>query len=67
MGAPIEHVAEGPTPAAIANFFFERPVGTMPVSPAAINTDLEFLIERVSRQAAKHRRNNDPRHDGEGF
>jgi S1-C subfamily serine protease len=33
MGAPIEHVAEGPTPAAIANFFFKHPMGTMPVSP----------------------------------
>jgi len=33
MGAPIEHVGEGPTPAAIADFFSKHPVGTMPVSP----------------------------------
>lgn len=25
MGAPIEHVGEGPTPAAIADFFFKQP------------------------------------------
>jgi len=27
MGAPIEHVGEGPTPAAIADFFFKQPGG----------------------------------------
>jgi hypothetical protein len=35
MAAPIEHVGEGPTPAAIADFFFKHPVSTMPVSPGS--------------------------------
>jgi hypothetical protein len=36
MGALIEHVGEGPTPAAIADFFFKHLVGTMPVAPGVL-------------------------------
>jgi hypothetical protein len=49
MGAPIEHVGEGPTPAAIADFFFKHPVGTMPVSPGVPDANVENLRRAVVR------------------
>jgi S1-C subfamily serine protease len=49
MGAPIEHVGEGPTPAAIADFFFKHPVGTMPVSPGVPDATVENLRRAVVR------------------
>jgi hypothetical protein len=49
MGAPIEHVGEGPTPAAIADFFFKHPVGTMLVSPGVPDANFENLRRAVVR------------------
>ena len=45
MGAPIEHVGEGPTPAAIADFFFKHPVGTMLVSPGSPMRPSKTFVE----------------------
>jgi hypothetical protein len=50
MGAPIEHVSEGPTPLAInEGFFLKHPVGAMPVSSGIDEPELENIRRAVVR------------------
>jgi len=50
MGAPIEHVSEGPSPLAISEgFFLKHPVGAMPVSSGADDATVEKIRLAVAR------------------
>jgi hypothetical protein len=50
MGAPIEHVSEGPTPLAInEGFFLKHPVGAMPVSSGIDEPELDSIRRAVVR------------------
>jgi S1-C subfamily serine protease len=50
MGAPIEHVSEGPSPLAInEGLFLKHPVGPMPVSSGTDNAAIENVRSAVAR------------------